>query len=118
MSDFHVLDQAADGKTINVVCHFPVPATVNQAGMSYQTAIVLFQGGAENIRSDVADAEELANLQAGALYEQSVSIRWSKMGLTNAQKLAEIKAAWTAKQAELAIYFPTVLAFEGYKGDV
>lgn len=118
MADFHVLDQAEDKKTINVVFHFPVPSTLNQVSISYQTALVMYLGGAEAIQSLVANPTELANMQAGSVYEVQMSIRWSKLGLTPAQKLAEIKAAWTAKYAELSEYFTNVLAFEGYSGSV
>lgn len=48
MSDFHVLQQAEDKKTIEVVFHFDVPATNNNAGISYQTAIVSFLGGPDH----------------------------------------------------------------------
>lgn len=116
--NFHVLDQAEDGNSINVVFHFAVPATNNQAGISYQTALAMHLGGAGNITSAVASPEELTNMQAGSVYELSTNVRFYKHGLTPAQKLNEIKAAWTAKQAEMSNYFSIVLAFEGYSGNV
>lgn len=118
MSNFHILAQAEDEKTISVVFHYPVPGTNNQAGISFQTALVLYLGGAENIKSEVADAAELANIQAGAIYELRTSVRWSRLGLSNAQKLQEVKNAWAYELSNLNNYFSIVLAFEGYKGNV
>lgn len=116
--DFHVLQQAEDEKTISVVFHYFVPATNNAVGVAYRTALVNYLGGADAITSAVADSTEIISLKAGELYEVQTSVRWSKLGLTDAQKLVEISAAYSAKQVEIIAYFGTVLAYYGHKGDV
>ncbi len=116
MADFHVLSSSEDKKTVGVIFHFPVPAVNNQAGISYQNALVQFQGGASAIKSAVADATELASLQAGQLYEYQTDVRWSKLGLTPAQMLAEIKAAYNSAKAANQAELQDKLAFFGHSG--
>jgi hypothetical protein len=114
MSDFHVLTQAADRKTVELIYHFPVPDTNNAAAISYQAALVQHLGGAEAITSPVADAAELAQLKAGEVLEHSTILRWSRLGLTSIQKLAEIKGDYNARKAEILGEMQTLLEFYGY----
>lgn len=118
--DFHVLDQAMDLKTVNVVFHYPVPATNNAVDISYRTALINYLGGVNAIVSSVPDITEveLAAMKAGEVYEVQTNVRWSRLGLTNGQKQAEVQAAYNNTQAEINGYFVVALAFYGYKGDV
>lgn len=119
MSDFHILEQAPDQKTVSVACHFPVAATNNEAGISYRDALVAYltRGGA-TISSDVADAGELTQMQAGEVYEHQTSVRFSSLNLTNAQRLAEVQAFYNTEKTKVQADLQTRLAFYGYGGDV
>ena len=93
--NYHILKQAEDKKTINVVFHIPVPATgTNEANVLWRDAVVAEQGGSANIVSTLPgiDPTEDTELKSGALVEVSKSVRFSTINLTTAQKQAEIEA--------------------------
>lgn len=114
MSSIHVLDQADDHKTINLVYHFPIPALNNGVGLSYRTELVTYLGGAAAITSQVATPTELTQMQSGALLELATSYRWSKMGLNDAQKLAEMQADYNSRQATVLAALQSRLMYYGY----
>ncbi len=121
MSDFHVLTQNTDQKTVNVVFHIPIPATgINQAGVSWQDAVVREQGGINNISSVLNDitAEELSSLKSGALVEKQDTVRFSTTDLTNAERLQEIKDHFNGLKTELITEKQITLAFIGYAGNI
>lgn len=121
MSDFHILTQSDNQKTITVIFHIPIPSTgVNDAGISWQAAVVMAQGGADAITSSLPDisAEELSSLKAGAIVEKQTTVRFSSTNLTNAQRLQEIKDAFNVTKTELVSEKQNSLAFIGYAGNV
>jgi len=120
MSDYHILTQQKNQNTVNVVYHIPVPGTNNEAGITWQEAVVAEAGGADNIVSVLPDilSEELIDLKAGALVEKVETVRFSSIYLTNAQRLQEIKDRYTALKSELIAEKQITLAFMGYSGEV
>lgn len=120
MSNYHVLMQAKDQNTVNVVAHLPVPATLNTAGLTWQQAVVQEAGGADNITSVLPDIDpvELADMKSGALVEKVESVRFSSIYLTNAQRLQQVKDWYGALKASLIEEKQITLNFMGYSGEV
>ena len=119
--DFHVLTQAMDKKTVNLVFHIPIPGTgVNEAGVQWRSALLAELGGANNITSVLPNISqaELDAMKSGALLELSTSVRFSSIYLDNAQRLNEIKAAYTATKDSTLAEKQITLAFIGYQGDI
>lgn len=120
MSNYHILSQDTQRKSVDVIFHIPIPATNNSAKITWQAAIVKELGGASNIVSVLPGitSEEDSSLKAGALLEKRVTVRFSSINLTNAQRLAAIKAAFTAETSALVAEKAITLDFMGYEGDV
>ena len=119
--NFHILTMDEKKKTVNVIFHIPIPAVgTNQAEISWQAAVVKELGGANNINSRLPDitTEEESDLKAGVLFEKSVSVRFSSINLTDAERLAQIKAKFTKIQSEIITEKQITLAWIGYSGDV
>jgi hypothetical protein len=110
----YVLDQSIDGKTINVVFHFPIPSANNQAGVNYQTALVDFLGGSSNIKSAVPGSPDLAAMQAGSIFEYMTTHRWSVLGLTPAQMLSELQALYSTVETAILAQLQAQLIYYGY----
>ena len=91
--DIHVLTLNKTSKIINCIFHIPIPSTLNQASISWQTAVVRDAGGADNIVSAIiggSPAEDTL-LKSGALIEVAAAVCFSSEDLTNAERLQEIK---------------------------
>jgi len=114
--DIHVLQCSKDLKTVRVVFHYAVPAGNNQAGISWQNAIVMDRGGADNINSVLVgiDADELANMKTGALVESVGTVRFSSINLTNTERLQEIKDKYNECKNKFFEDKQIELAFMGY----
>jgi hypothetical protein len=121
MSDFHILTTAEDEKTVNVVFHFAVPSGNNDAGIPWSTALIRWLGGEQiSVIPDHAidfPAESSA-MAAGTIFEKRKTVRFSRLGLSDAQKVAEIKAAWTSELAEAQAMLSVVIEYYGYHGNV
>lgn len=115
--NFHILTQQKNQNTVNVIFHVPVPATNNEANITWQEAIVKEAGTISSTLPDIEPAE-LTLLQSGALIEKSESVRFSSIYLTNAQRLQEVKDRYNMLKTELIIEKQITLAFMGYGGDV
>jgi len=120
MSNYHILNTDIRLKTVSCVFHIPIPATNNEVGVTWQDALVLSLGGTEAITSTLPDItqDELSALKAGSLYECMESVRFSSINLTNAQRLAEVEAAYTAAKTEMLAEKQITLNFYGKAGDV
>lgn len=113
----HVIEQATDQKTVRVAFHVAVPpAATNNAGMTYQNALVLIGVPASEVGN--ITTEEQTQLESGQVVEFMETVRFSRLGLTPTEKLNEIKAAYTARQAELFADKQIALAYTGYATDV
>jgi hypothetical protein len=120
MSDYHIQKTDVMLKTVSCVFHIPIPATNNTIGVSWQDALVLSLGGADAITStltDITPAEESA-MKAGSIYENTATIRFSSLNLTNAERLAEVEAAYTAAKTDVLAEKQVTLNFYGKSGDV
>ena len=120
MSDYYILETAKDLATVRVVFHIPVSAANNAVGVSWQTALAASLGGADAITSVLADiaAEDLTALKNGSLFEKIETVRFTSLGLTNAQRLAEVETAYTAAKTVTLANFQITLNFYGKSGDV
>jgi len=122
MSDYHILKQARDKKTINAVFHISVPvAGTNLAGISWRDAVVLDQGGAANINStlsDVVNTQEETDMKAGAIIEVPTTVRFSSINLTIPQRKAEIEAEFNSVVMSLIAEKQLDLEFMGFNADV
>ena len=118
MSGIHILTQDKIQNTVNAVFHIPVPATLNEAGISWQVAVVMEAKG--NITSTLhdIDPDELALLQSGALIEKVEIVRFSSVNLTNGQREQEVKDRYTTLSPELIAEKAITLAFMGYETEV
>lgn len=118
--DFHILTQSKDQNTINAVFHIFVPATNNDAGITWQQAVVKEAGGADKIVSVLSDisSAELTAMKSGSLIEKVENVRFSSIFLTNAQRLQEVKDRYNVLKTLLIEEKQITLAFMGYKGDI
>ena len=118
--DFHILTQEINQNTINVVFHISVFATNNDAGITWQQAIVKEAGGADNIMSVLSDIEpaELTAMKSGALIEKMENVRFSSIFLNNAQRLQEVKDRYNILKTLLTEEKQITLIFMGYGGNV
>ena len=115
--DFHILTQAKDQNTINVVFHIPVPVGNNEVGISWRDAVVKEQGEIISVLPDI-DPAELTLMQSGALIEKVENVRFSSIFLSNTQRLQQVKDRYAVVKIELIAEKQITLAFMGYGGDV
>ena len=120
MSDYHIRTIAANLKSASAIFHYPVQDTNNLVGTNWRTALVVSQGGADEILSWMSDvsAEELVELKSGAKYEDAVTIKFSSLELTNMQRLAELETEYTARAAAFKARNELTMNFFGKSGDV
>ncbi len=124
MSNYHIHEIGKEEgniiKIVNVVFHIPIPALNNVVGVPYRDALVRSLGGAAAIVSVLPEitTQEDSDMKAGALLEVSTTVRFSSTNLTDAQRLAQVEAAFTAaKTAELTVK-QQELKYFGKEGDV
>ena len=120
MSDYHIRNTELNLKTVDVVFHIPIPATNNVVGVSWRNALVLDLGGADAITSVLTDITpaELSAMKAGEVFENTAIVRFSSTGLTNAERLAEVEAAFTSAETNILADKQVTLNFYGKSGDV
>lgn len=123
MSDYHVLSQTRDKKMITVIFRIPIPNTNNAAGKSYRIALKEklehnLESGTIESCSPCTTPAELTEVQNGEIYELPRSKRFSRLGLTNAQKRDELDAEFNMLQTEARNELQTELEWWGYKKDV
>lgn len=99
MSNYHILTQDKYDRLIEVVFHFPVAGTgTNKAGVQWRIALLESLGGAANIVSQVAvtyqTVGEEALMKTGAVLEHKENVRFTKIGLSEQDKKAEISAKY------------------------
>lgn len=117
MSQIHILDFSDDKKTVDVIFHISIPLANNASGVNYQTAVVGFLGGSDAITSRVADAAELIDLKAGVKVEIPMTVRFSSLeNMTDAKRLIEVKAAYTARATALLAEWQNKLLYYGWNG--
>ncbi len=105
---------------MNVVFHIPVPVQNNIVGVPYRDALVRSLGGAAAIVSILPEitTQEDSDMKAGALLEVSTTVRFSSATLTDAQRLAQVEAAFTAAKTTELTTKQQELKYFGKEGDV
>lgn len=118
---YHILEQGVDLKTARVAMHIAVPDVLNEAGVSYRQVLVWQKtlGGAQ-IQSAVPNigAGELTQLQNGEILEVIETVRFSRLGLSKAEKKAELDAAYNNRKTDLLSEKQTELEWYGSAIDV
>lgn len=115
--NYHILTQAKDQNTVNVVFHIPIPIANNSVGVPWKTALLKKLGTVTSVLSDISGAE-LALLQSCELLETSETVRFSSIYLTNAERLQEVGNRYSARKIQLLEELGIELNFMGYGGDV
>ena len=111
--NIHVLDQDAENRSVQVVFHLPVPPGNNAAGTPWKTAV---QRSLNPVPSMPWNATvENAAITAGEVLEVVETVVFSSKTRNNAQRLAEIQAAYTARQADQLAALAVKLNFFGYE---
>ena len=126
MSDYHILAQSIDKKTIQVALHYTIPAnSQNKVSKYHRDLIVIVRkdqatGMVESQVPYLADefATELAQLRSGEKLEEIISYRFSSLNLSAAEKKAEIEAVWSARQAEIFDELQKQLEYYHYDNDI
>jgi hypothetical protein len=117
MANIHILEQAQDKKTVRTVFHYAVSAADNAVGVPWSAALLKHLGGEQvSIIPDHATEfpVEAAAMANGTVLEHQATVRFSRLGLTNAEKLAEIQAAYTNKQNEVMAELQVKLNYYGH----
>lgn len=117
MANIHILEQAQDKKTVRAVFHYAVSSGNNAVGESWSAVLLRHLGGEQiSIIPDHATdfPAEAAAMANGTVLEHQATVRFSRLGLTNAEKLAEIQAAYTNKQDEVTAELQVKLNYYGY----
>ena len=94
MSDYHILRQDEKDKGWQIAFHFPVKAGSNEGKRSWQA--VMKEKNSANLQSVVPniDSLEQGSINNGLVIEHVDFFRFSKTGLTFAEKKNEVTAAW------------------------
>ena len=117
MANIHILEQAQDKKTVRTVFHYDIPAANNAVGVPWSTALLKSLGGEQVsvIPGHATDFPvEAAAMANGTILEYQGTIRFSVLGLTDAQKLTEIQGAYANKQDEIMAELQVKLNYYGF----
>lgn len=118
MADIHVL--AGGGRDRwTLLFHFAVPDQNNNVDVSYRTALVNSNlGGVSSMAEGTGPGQiataELALLQAGELYEFSLSFLAESGATNNAELLAVIRAEYTKHEIPVLSRLRKQLRYYGY----
>lgn len=125
MSNYHIrsvnYEEGNVIKTVNAVFHIPIPIGNNVIGKPWRDALVAYLGGADAITSilpEVRQTIEESDMKAGAIFEKSVNVRFSSTNLTDAERLAQVLAAFTAEKVKELAVKQIELKYFGKEGDV
>ena len=122
MSEYHILEQAGDEKTIKVIFHCVLSAGeqawTNDAAKTSVWCILRSKDLSSQLPSFQTDfPAEYTDMQAGKVLEESQSVRFSSINLTAAQKKAEIETAYTAWRAQTIADMQNEFQWYGYDDD-
>lgn len=120
MSDIHVLGGDGLGKW-TVVLHFPVAVGNNNAAVSYRTALVNSgRGGTTALTEGTGPGEistaELGDIQAGEVYEHSVSFLAESGATDDAEMWSEVQALFAREQTPTLDWLKKRLRYYGKSG--
>ena len=108
MANYHILKKTADNRFADVYVHLPIPATQTVAGTALDDETLTYQRAMKEslekeqgtIASVVpgtdavippATTSELADMQAGKLYEYYYRFRFDKRNLTDTQRRTQVE---------------------------
>jgi len=117
MAEIHVL--TGNGDSWNVVFHIPIPVLNNAVGQPYRTVLVNSGIGGSTVLGEgtgpgqITTAEK-ASIQAGAVYEVSLSYPFESGGTTPAQLLATVRALYQREKTRLLAELQARLRYFGY----
>ena len=122
MADIHVLVGDREGYW-TLICHYQVPDVLNQVGVGYRAALIASGLGGSSRMSEgdgpgQIAAAELAQIEAGELYEHAM--RWpAESGATNnAELVASARAEYTRAEARVTAELLQRLRYFGWTGSV
>lgn len=120
MSEYHILEQSQDEKTIRVVYHFPVSAVAeNAASITYRDIVQKCCDLTSQLPNfETEFAQEYADMQAGTVIERVAVVRFSSIGLTPAEKRAEIEAQYEIERVAEFDRLQIEWEWYGYNADV
>jgi len=120
MADYHIREVSTDMKTVSCVFHIAIPTGNNSVSVSWRAALVEYLGGADNITSVLLDisSADLAKLKAGELLERSVTVRFSSLTMTDAERLADVLAAYNSEKTSILAELQIILKYYDYSGSV
>jgi len=118
MSNYHVLFQELERKSVHAIFHIPIPAAgVNGAGIGWRAAALMerqFNGGiGKSVLPGIA-SEELTALDNGSLIEVLERVRFTSTSLTDAQRNTQILEAYNAATTSVLAEKQITLNFMGY----
>lgn len=122
MADVHILD-GPDGK-LRMVCHIPIPAGNNSAGVSWSLALknsalvsqtVLKDG--DGTAGTISAAEKTA-LENGTLFEAVIDDFLPDSATTNPTRLAYVDAVYNAAVVREQARLSALLKWFGFTRDV
>ena len=111
MALIHVREKDKKNKTVNCIFHFIVPATQSAVGINWNEVIQKAKNPVPMM--DDNDETENAEISAGNVLEIAETVRFSSIYLTNVERLAQIQAAYAAKQVEVFSDLSAELDFFG-----
>lgn len=120
MADFHVL--GGDGLCFwTIVFHFAVPEQDNDVGVSYRTALVSSGlGGTSQMTEGTNPGQitpaELVLIQAGEVYEHSLSFLAESGATNNAELLAAVQGEYAKCEDSVLNRLRKRLRYYGYTG--
>ena len=120
MADIHVL--SGDGiDDWNLIFHFTVPNVNNNVGINFRTAIVNSGLGGTSTMTEgdgpgQITSAELAQIQAGILYEYSTPFPAESGATNNTQLLAAIQAAYAIHHEIVMDRVENTLRYFGFTG--
>lgn len=119
MADMHVL--SGDGLYHwTLVMHFPVPNQVNDVNVNYRTALVSSGIGGTSMTEGTGPGQissaEKAQIDAGELYEHTISFLAESGATTLPQLLAAARAAYAQENARVTARLQKRLRYYGYTG--
>jgi hypothetical protein len=119
MSDMHVITGDGD-RNWSVVLHIPVPNANNSVSVNWRTALINSGMGGTTRLPDADGTEgtisaaEKTQIEAGELYEHSVTTEIDGQGVDNASRIAAMRAMYTAESARVTAFIQRRLKFFGY----
>jgi len=111
MARIHILAKDIENKTVDCIFHISVPNANNAVGTNWRTAVTRGLNPTPSMAWN--GATENDQVSAGEVLEVHETVRFSITGLNNAQRLAEVEAAYTARSTILLTELAAKLDFFG-----